>query len=263
MTNRFENKIVLITGAGSGIGAATAKQFAREKAIVVVTDIDESLGKKIENEINANNSSAFFIKLDVSDEENWKNTIKNIESKFSKLDILVNNAGITIEGPVTEFSLKDWRKLMAINLDGVFLGTKHAIPLITKSGGGSIINLSSISGLTAEPNASAYCASKGAVRLFTKAVALECAQARNNIRVNSIHPGPVATPIFEKGNGWQDYVKKMGGVENAWKAVAAQTPLNRIATPEEIAKAICYLASEDASYMIGSELVVDGGFTAQ
>jgi 3(or 17)beta-hydroxysteroid dehydrogenase len=152
---------------------------------------------------------------------------------------------------------------MAVNLDGVFLGTKHAIPLMQRSQGGSIVNVSSASGLVGSPTAAAYCASKGGIRLFTKAVALECAQAKNNIRVNSIHPGPVATPIFEKGPSWSDFVNEMGGLENAWQAIAESVPLGRIAKPQEVANGILFLASDLSSYMTGSELIVDGGFTAQ
>jgi 3(or 17)beta-hydroxysteroid dehydrogenase len=259
----IKNKVALITGAGSGIGRACANLFAQEGAIVIVADIDEKLGKEVVNEISAKSFIADFIKLDVTDESSWVNAYKFVQEKHSRLNILVNNAGIAFGGSITELSLHDWRRLMAVNLDGVFLGTKHAIPLMQKNDGGSIVNVSSASGIVGSPTAAAYCASKGGVRLFTKAVALECAQARNNIRVNSIHPGAVATPMFEKGPTWNNFVTQMGGLEGAWKKIAESAPLGRVAEPQEIANAILFLASDASSYMTGSELIIDGGFTAQ
>lgn len=262
-TLNIKNKLALITGAGSGIGKSTANLLAQEGAIVIVADIDETLGQEATNEIAAKGYTAEFIKLDVTDESSWINAYQHIENKYHQLNILVNNAGIAFGGSVTELSLKEWRRLMAVNLDGVFLGTKHAIPHMQKSNGGSIINISSAAGMVGSATAAAYCASKGGVRLFTKAVALECAQAKNNIRVNSIHPGPVATSMFEKGPTWSDFVMKAGGLENAWNKIAEATPLGRVAKAEEIANAILFLASDLSSYITGSEIIVDGGFTAQ
>lgn len=259
----IKNKVSLITGAGSGIGLACANLFAQEGAIVFVADIDEKLGKEAISEISAKGFIAEFIKLDVTSESSWVNTYKFIQEKYGRLNILVNNAGIAFGGSITELSLQDWRRLMAVNLDGVFLGTKHAIPLMQKSEGGSIVNVSSAAGIVGAPAAAAYCASKGGVRLFTKAVALECAQAENKIRVNSIHPGAVATPMFEKGPTWNDFVNQMGGVEGAWKKIAESTPLGRVSQPQEIANAILFLASDASSFMTGSELIIDGGFSAQ
>ncbi|TAK79245.1 MAG: SDR family NAD(P)-dependent oxidoreductase, partial [Gammaproteobacteria bacterium] len=201
----IKNKVTLITGAGSGIGRACANLFAQEGAIVIVADIDENFGKETVSEISAKEFTADFIKLDVTDESSWVNAYQFIEEKYHKLNILVNNAGIAFGGSITKLSIEEWRRLMAVNLDGVFLGTKHAIPFMQKSGGGSIVNVSSAAGIVGSPTAAAYCTSKGGVRLFTKAVALECAQAKNNIRVNSVHPGPVATPMFEKGPTWNDF----------------------------------------------------------
>jgi 3(or 17)beta-hydroxysteroid dehydrogenase len=257
----IKNKVALITGAGSGIGRACANLFAQEGAIVLVADFDEKLGAEVACEVLAKGLIAEFIKLDVTDETSWVNAYKLVLDKYNKLNILVNNAGIAFGGSITELSLHDRRRLMAINLDGVFLGTKHAIPLMHE--GGSIINVSSAAGVVGSPTAAAYCASKGGVRLFTKAVALECAQARNKIRVNSIHPGAVATPMFEKGPTWNDFVDEMGGEESAWKKIAETTPLGRVAEPQEIANAVLFLASDASSYMTGSEIIVDGGFTAQ
>lgn len=259
----IKNKLALITGAGSGIGKATANLFAQEGAIVLVADIDEAQGKEVANEISAKGFIADFLKLDVTDELSWINAYEFINDKYHKLNILVNNAGIAFGGSVTEISLQDWRHLMAVNLDSVFLGTKHAIPLMKKSEGGNIVNVSSAAGIVGSSTAAAYCASKGGVRLFTKAVALECAQARNNIRVNSVHPGPVATSMFEKGPTWNDFVNQMGGLQGAWEKIAESTPLGRVAEPQEIANAILFLASNASSYMTGSEIIIDGGFTAQ
>ena len=259
----IHHKVALITGAASGIGKATANLFSRAGGVVIVADIDEQLGKESVSEILADGLSAEFIKLDVTDEASWLNVYKFIKDKYKRLDILVNNDGIAFGGSITTVSLKEWRQLMAVNLDGVFLGTKHAIPFMQKSGGGSIVNVSSAAGMVGSATAAAYCASKGGVRLFTKAVALECAQAKNNIRVNSIHPGPVTTPMFEKLPTWSDLVNETGGIENAWKVIAETIPLGRLADPIEIARTVLFLASDAASYITGSEIVIDGGFTAQ
>lgn len=259
----IKNKVALITGASSGIGKATANLLAQEGAIVIVADIDEAQGKEVTHSISEKGFIADFLKLDVTDESSWINAYRFITDKYHQLNILMNNAGIAFGGSVTEVSLQDWRRLMAVNLDGVFLGTKHAIPIMQKSDGGSIVNVSSAAGIVGSSTAAAYCASKGGVRLFTKAVALECALAKNNIRVNSVHPGPVATPMFEKGPTWNDFVNEMGGLEGAWAKIAESTPLGRVAEPQEIANAILFLASDLSSYMTGSEIIIDGGFTAQ
>jgi NAD(P)-dependent dehydrogenase (short-subunit alcohol dehydrogenase family) len=262
-THLIQNKIALITGAGSGIGKATAELFAQNGALVIIADINETLAKEAAYGIVSKGLSADFIKLDVTDESSWINTYQFILSQYQQLHILVNNAGIAFGGSVTALSIHEWRRLMAVNLDGVFLGTKHAIPFMTQCQGGSIVNVSSAAGIVGSPAAAAYCASKGGVRMLTKAVALECAQAKNNIRVNSVHPGPVSTPMFENGPTWNDYVAQMGGVKAAWKAIAESTPLGRVAEAREIANAILFLASDLSSYMTGSELTIDGGFTAQ
>ncbi|HEX4044698.1 MAG TPA: glucose 1-dehydrogenase [Gammaproteobacteria bacterium] len=262
MSGRVKNKVALITGAASGIGAATAKLLAEEGAHVIITDINESLGNRVTAEITSKGHHARFLPLDVANECMWQDAFSFINENYKKLDILVNNAGILIQGSITDLSLKDWRHLMAINLDGVFLGTKHAIPLMQKSGGGSIVNLSSAAGIQGSPTAAAYCASKGAVRLFTKATALECAKARNNIRVNSVHPGPVFTSIFEKTTNWSAFVKEVGSEEKIWETLAAPVPLGRVANPIEISYAILYLASDESSYATGTELIIDGGQSA-
>jgi 3(or 17)beta-hydroxysteroid dehydrogenase len=255
----MKNKVALITGSASGIGRATANFFAETGAMVIVADVDELQGQAVANEF----SNTDFISLDVTDESSWVNAYRCIHEKYGQLNILVNNAGIAFGGSIVDTSLGDWQRLMAVNLDGVFLGIKHAIPLMQKNNGGSIVNVSSASGIVGSATSAAYCASKGGVRLFTKAVALECAQAKNNIRINSIHPGPVATPMFTNGSSWNDFVKQVGGLDEAWQKVAETTPLGRVADPTEIANAILFLASDLSSYMTGSELVVDGGYTAQ
>lgn len=263
MPGRIQDKIALITGAGSGIGAAIANRLSAEGAIVIVTGHNEENCTQVVRAIEARGFGAYFMHLDVTDESSWIQVYAQIEEKFGKLHILVNNAGIGLCGPTTQFSLADWRRVMAVNLDGVFLGIKHAIPLLQKSGGGSIINIASSDGIVGVSEAAAYCASKGGVRLLTKAVALECASLGNNIRVNSVHPGSVDTPMVEKDQDWMQRVQVLGGVENAKKERAKFIPLHRVAAPAEIASVVLFLASDDASYMTGSELVVDGGITAQ
>lgn len=265
MTTDFclNSNVALITGAGSGIGRAVAYLFAQQGAIVIAADIDDAAGKETVSVITSKGFNADSIKLDVTDESAWISAYQFIIKKYNRLNILVNNAGIAFGGSVTSLSLSEWRRLMAVNLDGVFLGTKHAIPLMQKSGGGSIVNVSSAAGIVGSGSAAAYCASKGGVRLFTKAVALECAQSKNNIRVNSVHPGPIATPMFEKGPTWDEFVNQMGGLDAAWKKIAESTPLGRVGEPGEVANAILFLASNASSYITGSEIVIDGGFTAQ
>lgn len=259
----MKNKVALITGASSGIGKATAQLFAKEGARVIVADINQEQGLLVVEEIKNNHSNAECIKLDVSNELDWKNAIQETKRNYGQLNVLVNNAGISIAKPITEITLEDWRRLMSINLDGTFLGTKYAIELMKETEGGSIINVASASGLVGSPLASAYCASKGGVRLFTKAIALECAKMQHPIRVNSVYPAAVETPIWEQSDWWPDFVKQMGSNESAWQALSQASPLGRIAAASEIANGILFLASDKSSYMTGSELVIDGGFTAQ
>jgi len=243
-------KTTLITGASSGIGAATARLFAEEGARVVMADIDVA-GESIARDLGAT-----FVTLDVTDERAWEAGIAEID----RLDVLVNNAGISLVRPIGEMTLEEWRRVLSINLDGVFLGTKHAVRKM-RPNGGSIVNVSSASGIVGSPTASAYCASKGGVRLFTKSVALEV--ARERIRVNSVHPGAVQTPIWQRSDWWNGFAESVGGDEAAFAALEKGTPMGRMAQPSEVARAILYLASDDAAFVTGSELVIDGGFTAQ
>jgi 3(or 17)beta-hydroxysteroid dehydrogenase len=241
-----QEKVALVTGGASGIGRAAAARLADAGFLVVVTDVDPA-GQRVAAAI----PGAMFVEHDVADEPAWERAIQSVLDAHGRLDVLVNNAGLPLVGAVTETTLKDWRALMAVNLDGVFLGTKHGVRAMRRHGdGGSIVNVSSTSGLVGAPFSSAYCASKGGVRLFTKAVALEC--AAEAIRVNSVHPGPVRTPLW----------RKVGLGPEAEPAIAASTPLGRMAEPEEVADAILYLASDSSRYVTGSELVIDGGFTA-
>lgn len=266
MSKRVKNKIALLTGAGSGIGAATAHRIAQEGAFVVVTDINEKSGKKVVREIIAKGFEATFLKLDVTKEAQWRQLASHMDKKFKKLDILVNNAGVfLLNQRLVDTSLKVWRQTLAVNLDGVFLGTKYAIPLLEKSGGGSIVNVSSMSAKVGLPiPATSYCASKGGVLAFTKAIAIECAQARNNIRVNCVCPGYTKTALCGKDPDWIENIQKRNGkVDKLWQEIADTVPLKRVATPEEIAGAISYLVSYEARYMTGSELIIDGGYTAE
>ena len=240
----LRGKTALVTGAASGIGRASADRLVAAGARVVYADIQAVEGVE-------------YSPLDVTSEAQWEALI----GRMDRIDILVNNAGIAIGRPVTEMTADEWHRVLAVNLDGVFFGTKHAVRAMRRAKrGGAIINISSAAGLVGTPGASAYSASKGGVRLFTKAVALEC--AGDDIRVNSIHPGAVRTPIWEKGEQWQAFVAKAGGVDAAFAQIANATPMRRMAEPSEIAEAVLYLASDGARFMTGSELVIDGGYTA-
>lgn len=261
---RLHGRTAIVTGAGSGIGAACARLFAREGANVVVSDIDETGGERVVAQISKAGGLAKFIRHDVSMEEEWERVISETVSEFGALHVLVNNAGVGIGGLCEHFSLENWRKQSAVNMDGVFLGTKHAIPAIRKSGKGSIIIVSSGAGLKGTPGMSSYCATKGAVRLFAKAVALELAQMGDDIRVNSVHPGLVDTPIWSKADA--ETRKVFGADENSTiqpDALAQMAvPGGRLGQPEEIAAGILFLATDESSYINAAELAIDGGATA-
>jgi NAD(P)-dependent dehydrogenase (short-subunit alcohol dehydrogenase family) len=254
-------KVALVSGGASGIGRASCLALARSGARVAVTDVDPA-GEEVAREIASAGGVAAFWRLDVTDEAAWAATVAGVILRWGRLDCLVCSAGIALAAPVAETRLEDWRRVLAVNLDGVFLGTKHAVAAMRRLGnGGAIVHVSSASGLVGSAGASAYCASKGGVRLFTKSVALEC--ANDGIRVNSIHPGGVRTPIWERADWWPGLVEKSGGVEEAYRALAATTPLGRLAGPEEIAGLIVFLASDASRFMTGSEVAIDGGYTAQ
>jgi NAD(P)-dependent dehydrogenase (short-subunit alcohol dehydrogenase family) len=255
--NRVKNKVALVTGAGLGLGRAAALMLAREGARVIVTDRLEKEGAATADAIVNAGGEAMFLSQDVAKEEDWVNVIKATLSRFGGLDILVNNAGVAHAGNVETTTLEDWRWLMSINLDGVFLGVKHAVGAMKVRGGGSIINLSSIEGLIGDPNLAAYDASKGGVRLLTKSAALHCARAGYKIRVNSVHPGYILTPMVE------GYVGAQADPAKARSEIAALHPLGHIGEPDDIAYGIVYLASDESKFVTGSELVIDGGYTAQ
>ncbi|HVY15720.1 MAG TPA: glucose 1-dehydrogenase [Rhodopila sp.] len=252
----LDGKVGVITGAASGIGAATAKVLAREGARLVLADIDDAAGGEL-----AQSLGATYLHLDVTDEDAWPAVVAAAEG-LGRLDILVANAGIGIMGPAIEMSLADWRRQMAINVDGIFLAAKHCIPAMRKAGnGGSIIMMSSVAGLRGSAGLAGYSASKGAVRLFAKSIALECALAADGIRVNSLHPGVIATPIWNKFPADRSPTGRNRPV-NPHMIGHNLVPLGKAGEAEEVANSVLFLASDLSSHMTGSELVVDGGITA-
>lgn len=254
---RVRGKVALITGAALGIGKATASLLAREGAKVVVSDVNEKQGHATTDELRKEGAEAIFVKHDVSQEHDWQLAADAVRQRFGRLDVLVNNAGIGLSGDVEETSFEDWHRVLSINLDGVFLGTKCAVSMMKNNGGGSIINLSSVEGLVGNPYLAAYDASKGGVRLLTKSAALYCARSKYNIRVNSVHPGYVWTPMVEA------YAASTGESDVERQRLTALHPIGRLGVPDDIAYGILYLASDESKFVTGSELVIDGGFTAQ
>ena len=255
--NRMTGKTAIVTGGALGIGRACAIKLAVEGAAVAVTDRDSVNGTAVVDEIRQHGGDALFIQHDVADEDGWNRVITEVTARFKKVDVLVNNAGVALGKDVEHTTLEEWRRLMSINLDGVFLGTKAAIGAMKKAKAGSIINLSSIEGLIGDPNLAAYNASKGGVRLLTKSAALYCAKAGYNIRVNSLHPGYIWTPMVE------NFLKSLGDVEAGRKALDAMHPIGHIGEPDDIAYGVLYLASDESKFVTGTELVIDGGYTAQ
>jgi NAD(P)-dependent dehydrogenase (short-subunit alcohol dehydrogenase family) len=259
LAGRVQDKVAVVTGGGSGIGRATAFLLAEEGSTTVVADIDKTAAEAVVEEITSAGGKATGVEIDVSDETAWQEVIDELIGVYGRLDILVNNAGISISKPVAESSLDDWRKAMAVNLDGVFLGTKYAIEAMKN--GGSIINVSSVSGITPSAGATAYCASKAAVRMFSKTVAIECADAETGIRVNVVTPGGVKTPMWEKEDFFKELMAEHGGTEEAFVAMTGDAPSHQFFTPEEVAKTILYLASDESSHLTGTEIVLDRGHT--
>jgi len=263
--DRVKGKVAIITGAAGGLGRAQALLLAKEGAKIVLTDIIEAEPKKTVEEIRRAGGEAIFVKHDVTSEEDWAEVIRQTLSSFGRLDVLVNNAGVLMSKAIADMSLDDWRRVTSVNLDGVFLGTKHAIGAMRKSGGGSIVNMSSVGGLVGMPaDSSAYCASKGGVRLFTKASALQCSKSGHdyNIRVNSVHPGFILTPMLEKVMRASAAIAG-STYEQAKRMREDSTMIGRLGVPEDVAYAVLYLASDESSYVTGAELVVDGGYTAR
>jgi NAD(P)-dependent dehydrogenase (short-subunit alcohol dehydrogenase family) len=249
---RLAGKVALISGGARGMGAVEARLFATEGARVVIGDILDAEGRRVENDVRAAGGEALYAHLDVTSEADWQRAVAAAVSRFGKLDVLVNNAGIGGPGRVEDTTLEAWTQVMTVNATGVFLGSKAAIPALRAAGGGSIVNISSQLGLVGMENSSPqYQASKGAVRLLTKLTALQ--YAKDKIRVNSVHPGPILTPMTEARRADPDLYRLM----------VSRIPLGRYGEPEEVAYGVLYLASDESSFITGSELVIDGGWTAQ
>ncbi|MDA3015350.1 MAG: glucose 1-dehydrogenase [Actinomycetota bacterium] len=257
---RVDGKVAVITGGASGIGRACAELLASEGAHAVVTDIQDDLGAEVAASITASGGSAQFLHHDVTIEDEWAAVVAGVLEAHCRLDVLVNNAGIGIGGSIVDMTLADWRRQTAINIDGVFLGMKHCIPPMRDSGGGSIINMSSVAGLKGSARLAGYNATKGAVRLLTKGVALECATSRWNVRVNSVHPGIIETPIWDTVGAALARGEGPGFDLDQMATVAVPTGV--LGKPIDIAKGVLFLASDDSSYITGTELVIDAGMTA-
>ena len=249
---RLEGKVAIVTGGARGQGATEARMFAQEGAKVVIGDVRDELGMQVEAEIRELGGEAVYLHLDVTSQDDWDRAIQTAEDQFGKVDVLVNNAAIVLRKNIEETTSEDWDSIMEVNAKGVFLGTRAAIPAMRRAGGGSIINISSISGLVSI-GPPAYIATKGAVRLFTKSTAIQ--HAADNIRANSIHPGSVDTDMRRDGLTNQS--------EEEIQARVDQIPLGRVGTTEDISYGALFLASDESSFMTGSELVIDGGYTAK
>ena len=257
MAQRMAGKVALVTGAAQGIGRAVSLLLAREGACVAVTDLNAEGGEAVAQAIRDEGGRAHFWRLDVTREADVAAVLGQVAQHFGRLDVLVNNAGIVGPNQAThEVSESDWDAVMAVNVKGPMFCTKHAVPLMRAAGGGSIINLSSVFGLVGSSSVAAYHASKGALRLLTKSDAL--AYAEDGIRVNSVHPGFIWTPMLEQGMDATPV-----GREVAHSALVKLTPLGRLGDPEDVAYAVLFLACDEARFITGSELVVDGGYTAR
>lgn len=249
MTGRVAGKITLVTAAADGIGAAAARRLAEEGAVLVLSDLDGDAVAGLAAELG---EDAIGLAHDAGDPADWEAVVEAIKARHGRLDVLVNNAGISRAGSIEEQSLEDLQAVIRVNLEGTFMGCKHAIDLM--SGGGSIINVSSVHGIRAAPHEAAYSATKGAVRLLTKSVALHCAQAGHKIRCNSVHPGYILTTMMEK---WLD---ASGERETLEADLIAKHPIGFLGVPEDVAQGILYLASDESRFVTGSELVMDGGY---
>ena len=246
---RLEDKVAIITGGANGMGAEEARMFAREGATVVVADMRDEDGEAVVTQIAESGGTGVYVHTDVTSESDWQRLVDQTVSQFGKLNILVNNAGISSTAYADPMDIDGWTHIMDVNATGVYLGTRAAIPAMKEAGGGSIVNISSGAAIAPSPETPAsYSASKGAVRIFTKATAIQ--YAKENIRCNSVHPGIILTPMLQGAGA--DGANRVGRI-----------PLGRVGTPEEIAYGVLYLASDEASFVTGSELIIDGGRTAQ
>lgn len=252
--NRLENKVAFLTGAASGLGAASARRLHQEGAFVVITDRNAAPGEALAAELG---ERAAFLPLDVTKEEQWVAALDATLARHGRLDVLVNNAGVGVVADIEETTLEQWRFVHAVNTEGVFLGCKHGIRVMKGQGSGSIVNVSSVAGLTGTPTLAAYSSSKGAVRALTRTVAIHCARKGYGIRCNSIHPVFIDTPMVDAMVGTSK------DPEKARANLARSIPLGRLGVAEDVAAAVAYLASADAAFLTGIELPIDGGFLAQ
>jgi len=258
MSGRVSGKVVLITGGASGIGLASAEACAREGAVVVISDLNATTGEAQARRLVAAGLKVEFLQQDATSEADWQRVVDEIVRRHGRLDVLVNNAGIAVIAPLEQETLDGWRRTQAVNMEGVFLGTREAVRVM-KGHGGSIVNISSIEGLIGEPLLPAYNASKGGVRIFTKSAALHCAQQRYGIRVNSVHPGYITTPLMMDALATMPPEQATALQQDLMQRI----PLARPGEPREVGAVVLFLASDESSYVTGSELVVDGGYTAK
>jgi NAD(P)-dependent dehydrogenase (short-subunit alcohol dehydrogenase family) len=253
--DRMTGKVAIVTGAAQGIGLATSRLLAKEGAMVAVTDIQADAGHEAVEEINQTGGTAQFWQLDTTDEQAIKKVFGDVVNVYGRLDVLVNNAGISgVNKPTHEVTLEEWNRVISINLNGGFLCTKHAIPYMKSAGGGSIINLSSIYGLVGAADSPPYHAAKGGVRLMSKTDAM--IYAPDGIRVNSVHPGFIWTPMVE------DFLRSQGDLAEGRRQIDELHPIGHMGEPDDIAYGILYLGSDESKFVTGSELVIDGGYTA-
>ncbi len=251
---RLKGKVAIVTGAASGMGKSISQIFAREGAQVTLADINDKDGNQVVEDIKKAGGDAMFVKLDVTSEDQWKDTVAKTMARFGKLTTLVNCAGIFFGKSIEDMTYTEWKRVIAINLDGVFLGIKYSVGAMKNSGGGSIINMSSAGGIVGTVDSSPYNASKGGVRLLSKAAAMEFSKTGHNynIRVNSVHPGVIKTPMTT-------WIQR--GDEGS-EAIIKEQPIGYLGEPEDVAYGVLYLASDEGRYLTGSELVIDGGWTA-
>jgi NAD(P)-dependent dehydrogenase (short-subunit alcohol dehydrogenase family) len=255
--NRVAGKVAIVTGGAMGIGRACAELLGSEGASIAITDKEVGQGNDVARELCGRGLRAMFVEHDVAQEDSWRQVVDATVSAYGRLNILVNNAGVGWFNDVEHTTLDEWHRLLSVNLDGVFIGIAQAIPHMRAAGGGSIVNLSSIEGLVGDPRLAAYNASKGAVRLLTKSAALYCAKGGSRIRVNSVHPGYIWTPMVRRG------LESSGHPEEMRHAIEALHPIGHLGDPMDVAYGVLYLASDESAFVTGSELVIDGGYTAQ